>query len=92
MVVIVKICLTDVLTLISYNFSFGYHIKRMETETHMLQIENILNPSAAYKFLEKYVGNKNTFILNIYREKERGRKRERAAIVGDTRSDRKRRE
>lgn len=65
-----KICLTDVLTLISYNFSFGYHIKRMKTETHMLQIENILNPSAAYKFLEKHVGNKNTFILNIYREKE----------------------
>lgn len=92
MVVAVKICLTDVLTLISYNFSFGCHIKRMETETHMLQIENILNPSAAYKFLEKHVGNKNTFILNIYREKERGRKSERAAIVGDTRSDRKRRE
>lgn len=71
----VKIRLTDVLTLISYNCSFDYHIKRMETETHMLQIENILNPSAAYKFLEKHVGNKNTFVLNIYREREGGRER-----------------
>lgn len=79
MVVAVKIRLTDVLTLISYNFrlTFGYHIKRMKTETRMLQIENILNPSAAYKFLEKHVGNENTFILNIYREEEREEERER---------------